>query len=341
MKKLSFVIPCYRSADTIGEVVAEITRAMQTELFSGGARVSAATEARTDAVKITSERESYDYEIILVCDGSPDNTFQVIREICETDAHVTGMEFTTNFGQHAALMAGLRASNGDIVICLDDDGQTPADECYKLIDRIEEGADVVYASYEHKQHSGFRNFGTCLNDLMTVKMLGKPKDLHVTSYFAVKRIIVDEMIRYENAYPYVIGLVLRATKNIVNVPVEHRKRETGASGYTLKKLFSLWFNGFTSFSVTPLRISTFCGTLFAVLGFIYGIWTIAKKFINPDVPLGWSSMMAALMFIGGMLMLMMGLVGEYVGRIYVNMNAAPQYVVREVVHKEDKQSGTK
>ena len=338
--------------------MAEVTRTMQTERSASFAQVSSENAAMADArdgeenLKSDISRGTdetgktqgggnalapYDYEIILVCDGSPDNTFQVIREICERDSHVTGMEFTTNFGQHAALMAGLRASSGDIVICLDDDGQTPADECYKLINRIEEGADVVYASYEHKQHSGFRNFGTLLNELMTVKMLGKPKDLHVTSYFAVKRIIVDEMIRYENAYPYVIGLVLRATKNIVNVPVEHRKRETGASGYTLKKLFSLWFNGFTSFSVMPLRIATLCGTLFAVMGFIYGIWTIVKKFINPNVPYGWSSMMAALMFIGGMLMLMLGLVGEYVGRIYVNMNAAPQYVVREVVHHEEKE----
>ena len=144
--------------------------------------------------------------------------------------------------------------------------------------------------------------------------------------------VVDEMIRYENAYPYVIGLLLRATKNIANVPVDHKSRVSGESGYTLGKLLSLWFNGFTTFSVKPLRIATSCGVLFAIAGFLYGIWTIVKHlFINPDQPVGWSSMMSVMLFTGGMVMLMLGMIGEYIGRIYVSMNAAPQYVIREKV----------
>ncbi len=238
-----------------------------------------------------------------------------------------------NFGQHAALMAGLRRSDGDIVVCLDDDGQTPACEVGKLIEGIENGRDVIYASYENKKHSAFRNFGTWMNDIMTRVMLEKPKELQITSYFAARRFVVDSMLEYENSYPYVIGLVLRATRNIANVPVNHRSREIGSSGYTMKKLLGLWFNGFTAFSILPLRIATVAGAIFAVSGFLYGFYTIIKKFVNPAVPLGFSSMMAAIVFIGGMLMVMLGLIGEYIGRIYISINNSPQYVVREEITK--------
>ena len=160
-------------------------------------------------------------------------------------------------------------------------------------------------------------------------MLGKPKELQLTSYFAAKRFVVDSMLQYEHSYPYVIGLVLRATKNITNVPVRHRKREVGNSGYTMRKLLSLWFNGFTAFSILPLRIATAAGAFFAVAGFLYGIYTVLKKLINPAVPMGFSSLMAAVVFIGGMLMIMLGLIGEYIGRIYISINRSPQYVIRE------------
>ncbi|MDE5680307.1 MAG: glycosyltransferase, partial [Lachnospiraceae bacterium] len=194
-------------------------------------------------------------------------------------------------------------------------------------------ADVVYARYEHKQHSWFRNFGSKLNELMTRVMLGKPKELYISSYFAARRFVIDEVVRYENAYPYVIGLVLRATKNITNVNVTHREREIGSSGYTLGKLINLWVNGFTSFSVKPLRIATMIGAFCAFMGFCYGIYTIVKKFINPSVPMGFSSLMSAVVFIGGMQMLILGLIGEYIGRIYVCMNNSPQYVIRETINE--------
>ncbi len=307
MKKISFVIPCYRSENTIKHVVAEIDTTMNTQKMV----------------------EAYTYEIILINDCSPDNTYGSIKELCQEKPHVKGISFARNFGQHAALMAGLRQSEGEYVVCLDDDGQTPADEVDKLLDKLEEGFDAVYAKYEHKQHSGFRNMGSKVNELMTRIMLDKPKDLMVSSYFAVRRFIVEDMIRYENSYPYVIGLVLRATKNITNVLVNHREREEGASGYTLKKLLGLWFNGFTAFSVKPLRIATCIGVFSAACGFIYGIYTVVKKFINPDVPLGFSSMMSALVFFGGMIMIMLGLIGEYIGRMYISMNNSPQYVIRE------------
>jgi len=307
---VSFVIPCYRSEITLPHVVKEIDETM--------------------AGLIT-----YNYEIVLVNDSSPDNTWETIKSLVKEHKNITGINFAKNFGQHGALMAGLREAKGDYVVCLDDDGQTPADEVGKLLEKLDEGYDAVYASYDKKKHSAFRNFGTFMNEKMAEKLLGKPKELFVSSYFAVKRFVVDDMIRYENAYPYVIGLVLRATKNICNVPVNHRNREVGTSGYTFGKLLNLWINGFTAFSVKPLRIATGIGAVCAAFGFLYGIYTIIKKLVGVDVPMGFSALMTALMFIGGMLMLMLGMVGEYIGRVYISMNNSPQYVIREKIHHEE------
>ena len=307
--KISFVIPCYRSEKTLSDVV--------------------------DEIKTTMVEIGHEFEIILVNDCSPDKTFEVIKKLAEENDNILGIDLAKNFGQHCALMAGMRHSSGDVVVCLDDDGQTPANEVGKLLDKLDEGYDVCYASYGKKQHSGFRNFGSKVNEIMTRIMLGKPKELKVSSYFAAKRFIVDDMLRYEQSYAYVIGLVLRATKNVANVEVNHRARSVGESGYTLAKLFSLWFNGFTAFSIKPLRIATGIGIFCACSGFAYGIYTIIKKLVLVDVQAGFSALMSVLVFIGGMIMLMLGLIGEYIGRIYICMNNSPQYVIREKVGKID------
>lgn len=308
-KMISFVIPCYRSEETLPGVIREIQDTM-----------------------VSYTMKEYTYEIVLVNDCSPDATFAVIKKLCRENDNIIGIDLAKNFGQHSALMAGFRHARGEIVICLDDDGQTPADEAGKLIEAIEKGADVVYAKYAHKHHSSFRNFGSRMNERMTRIMLGKPKELFVSSYFAARRFVIEEIIRYEHAYPYVIGLVLRTTKNIVNVEVNHRDRWTGTSGYTFGKLLNLWFNGFTAFSVKPLRIATMSGAAFAGIGFLYGIYTIIKKiFINPPgLVTGFSALMSVLVFMGGMLMLMLGMVGEYMGRMYLSINRSPQYVIREI-----------
>lgn len=280
----------------------------------------------------------YSYEIILVNDASPDNTWEKICELVKVHDEIRGFNLAKNFGQHAALMAGFNAAKGDIIVCLDDDGQTPADEVGKLLYQIEKGADVAYARYAHKKHNIFRNFGSAMNDWMACVMLGKPKDLSVSSYFAARRFVVDEMIKYKSSYPYVIGLVLRTTKNIVNVDVTHRARTVGSSGYTFAKLMGLWINGFTAFSIKPLRIGTLIGGVVACFGFLYGIYTIIKKLLYPDLPIvGFSALMSMMTFMSGMLMIMLGLVGEYIGRIYISQNNNPQYVIRdEVTHEEEK-----
>lgn len=316
MEKISFIIPCYRSEITLPKVVQEIRDKME-EL-----------------------RDRYTYDIFLINDCSPDGTEDVIRRLCEDASDIHGISFARNFGQHSALMAGLRYSDGDLVVCLDDDGQTPANQVDRLLEKIEEGMDLVYAHYAHKQHSTFRNFGSRVNDYMVRVMLGKPKNLTVSSYFAARRFVVEDMIRYQNCYPYVIGLALRTTKNICNVEVDHREREVGTSGYTLKKLLNLWFNGFTAFSVKPLRMATAAGGMATIFSFIYGIYTVVRRLLNPAAVMGFAALMTAVIFFGGMILIMLGLIGEYIGRIYISMNNAPQYVIRECWNMEPAADGS-
>lgn len=305
MSRLSFVIPCYGSETTIEIVVHELINTLK-------------------------QRPEYDYEIILVNDCSPDQVWERIRALVLTNPKIIGINLAKNFGQHSALMAGYRKCTGDLIISLDDDGQTPACELFTLVDKIREGWDVVYASYEHKMHNGFRNFGTWMNEKMTESLLEKPKDLRVTSYFIMQRFIMDEILRYQNAYPYIEGLIFRATKRITNVPVTHKSRMVGQSGYTFKKLVTLWFNGFTAFSVKPLRIATLCGTASAFLGFCYGLYVVIRKLVDPTIEMGWSSIISSIFLMGGLILVMLGLIGEYIGRIYISINNAPQYTIREI-----------
>lgn len=309
--KISFVIPCYRSEHTVMSVVDEIEETMRSH-----------SEDR--------------YEIILVNDGSPDRVWAVIKDRCETDTHVVGVNLSKNFGQHCALMAGYHQAKGEAIVSLDDDGQTPADQVYLLLDKLEEGYDVVYATYPEYKQTAFRRFGSDFASLMTSFMLDvKEKTPKGSSYYAMRRFICQEIIKYDNPYPYLGGLVLRSTRNIAVVPVQHRERISGKSGYSLKALISLWLNGFTAFSVKPLEMGSLVGVLLAFSGFIFALITIIRKIVNPNIQAGWSSIIAALMILCGMIMLMLGLIGEYIGRIYICLNKSPQFIVKEVMSKDN------
>lgn len=306
--KLSFVIPCYRSENTIETVVNEIRET-----------VAAQNE----------NRPGTDYEIVLVNDCSPDGVWNVIKRLAAADNHIKGICLAKNFGQHSALMAGYAQATGDYVVSLDDDGQTPASETFKLVDKLEEGFDVVYGYYQHSAQHLFRRFGTWVNKKMAEAIIGQPKTLRTTSFFIMRKFIVDEIVRYPNPFAYISGLVFRATKNLGNVEVQHRRRLEGESGYTIAGLIGLWINGFTAFSVKPLRAATFIGLLCAAIGFGSGIFVVYQKLMYPAAPVGYTSLLASMLFIGGMIMLLLGLIGEYVGRIYISINQSPQYVVRE------------
>lgn len=307
MKKLSFVIPCYCSEKSVGGVIAEI-------------------------IKTVTDDGRYDYEIICVNDYSTDNTLGVLKDIAKNNKKIKVISFSKNFGQHSALMAGFNYAKGDIIVCLDDDGQNPPSEMFRLIDKLEEGYDLVSAKYKEKKHSLLRRLGTKVSFWMSNTLIGKPKNIDLNSYYVFKRYIVDEIIKYKNAYPFVHGLILRITRNMANVEIEHKEREHGKSGYSFIKLFSLWLNGFTAFSEKPLRIASLLGCLCSAAGFIYGIVTVINKIINPDVPVGYSSIMTAVLVLSGIIMLFLGLLGEYIGRIYISINNAPQFAVKETVN---------
>ena len=304
---ISFVIPCYRSEKNITSVVNEIKETV-------------------------TKRSGCKYEIIAVNDQSPDNVYSVLKSLAAADKQVKVIDLSKNMGKHAALMAGFRHACGDYIAICDDDGQCPIEHLWELIDAVDEGYDAAMANYGVKAQSRFKNFGSRMNDWMMRTLLNKPRHIKFANFAVFRPFVVSEMLKYKNPYPYVNGLLLQATHKIKNVPMEERERLNGTGGYTFKKSFSLWMNGFTAFSVKPLRIATALGAVLALAGFAFGIYVIIRKLVHPNILAGYSSLFAAMLFIGGVIMLMMGLIGEYIGRIYISINNAPQYVVRETIN---------
>lgn len=304
MKKLSFVIPCYNSEKTIGKVTDEI-------------------------IQIVTDINKYDYEIILVNDFSKDNTLSVIRRLCDKNEKIKGLSLAKNFGQPSATLAGCEISSGEIIVYSDDDGQTPLDELYSLLSKLEEGYDVVFADFSVKKSNFFHNIGSRINNKMAEVLLRKPKGLYMGSFWVCESFVVKNAILCNNPFPYLAGIFLSITRNMTSVPTSHRVRLEGKSNYTLKKMISLWLNGFTAFSIMPLRIASLIGLITSLSGFLYIIIIFYHKFKYPTIPTGYSSIMSAILFIGGMIMVMLGLLGEYIGRIYININNTPQYVIKE------------
>ena len=303
---LSFVIPCYRSEKTVQSVIDEII------------------------IKV-GERE-IDYEIIAVNDCSPDCVLWKLKSIAYNNPRVKVIDLANNMGKHAAVMAGYRHVRGDIVVNLDDDGQCPLDMLWDLVDRLGDDCDISMARYPKKKQSAFKNLGSTFNGLMAKVIIGKPRKLQISNFSVMKRFVVEEIVKYNNPYPYLGGLFVRTTKRIVNIPMEERDRTFGTTGFTLKKSVKLLLNGYTAFSVRPLRIASFVGIISAIIGFIFGLFTIIRKIVLPNISVGWSSTVAILLFIGGLIMLMLGMIGEYIGRIYISINNSPQYVIREKIN---------
>jgi len=310
MRMISFVIPCYNSEKYIEKTIDELMSTIKNNL------------------------SNYKTEILLINDSSKDNTIGKIKDISKKITEIKIIDLAKNFGQHSAIMAGLKFSKGDIIVCMDDDGQTPPNEVEKLINALDCNTDVVYAKYKNKKHSYFRNLGSKINDSMAQSLLSKPKNLYISSYFCMKKYVKDEILLYNNPYPYLEGLVLRTTNKIKNVEVDHREREIGKTNYSIKKLLKLWLNGFTNFSVKPLRIAIVFSMIFAIIAILITTIVIINKLNNPNVPIGWSSVIVLLLIIGAAITFILGLIGEYIGRIYLSINNNPQYVIREVYENE-------
>ncbi len=308
--KYSIVIPCYRSAATIRKVV-ELTMQEMEKL------------------------NKKDYEFVLVDDCSPDGgeTIAALLSLVRDYPCVKAVELARNAGQHNAVLAGLNYADGDAYVAMDDDMQTHPSQLPYLFAEFEKGYDIVYGYYPEKKHSRFRNFGSYVNYMTLRVFLKKPKNLRTSSFWIIRRFVRDYAVQYKSAYTHIQGLFLRTTRNISSVPVKHFAREVGSSNYTFKKLVKLWSN-IIGFSIVPLQMAIYTGFAFSILGLLGALGVVILKLVRPMTYIGWPSMMAAICFFSGINLLFMGMVGEYVGRIFQGMSRNPQYVVRGVHEHE-------
>lgn len=304
--KVSVVIPCYYSEATIAKVV----RMTREELHKGG----------------------YETEFILVNDGSTDGTFQQIEMLCQESDDVLGIDCAKNLGQHSAVMAGLQHTTGQLIMLMDDDMQSHPSQCMILLDAItsDPTCDVVFAKWRVHHEAWWRLAGSAFTTWTMRVMTNRPKEIRSSPFYVMRDYIRDEVVRYKGPYPYVQGIIFRSTSNLKNVEVEHFERESGSSGYTLKTLIKLWAS-VLGFSMLPLRAASVTGGVLGIVGIIAAIAVVIRRLMNPLIQMGWPSLMAVLLICSGLVLLFLGIVGEYVGRLFITANMAPQYVVRRVV----------
>jgi undecaprenyl-phosphate 4-deoxy-4-formamido-L-arabinose transferase len=302
---LSFVIPLYHSAETIGPLVKRI----EALTIEGG------------------------HEIVLVNDGSRDGTAEVCRRlVAEAQVPIIYVEHARNYGEHNAVLSGWRQARGEHIVNLDDDGQNPPDEAVRMWAHAKTtGLDVVFGHYAVKQHSAWRNLGSWFTNRMTDWALEKPPGFYLSSFRCVTAFVAKEVVVNTGPLPYIDGLILQVTQRIGSLEVRHDERQAGASGYTLRRLVRLWLSAWINFSVLPLRLATGLGLLLAALGLmVFGVvaWLWWR---NSGPSYGWGSLMAALLVFSGTQLVLLGLIGEYIGRMFLTVNQRPQSVVREVV----------
>jgi len=310
MRRISVVVPVYNGAATVPKLIEELDKHL---------------------------RPQNDLELILVNDGSTrDNSDEVCEAAAQQNDWIVYLELSKNFGEHNAVMAGLNHCTGDCVVIMDDDLQNPPHEVIRLVDELDRGDfDVVFSYYKKKQHRIDRNLGSAFNNLIASYVLKKPRDLYLSSFKAIRRSVVKQIIKYDGPFPYIDGLILRSTTRYGRLEVEHYSREIGRSGYSLTKLVSLWLNMFTNFSILPLRVASAVGLVLATLSGLAGIVVIIEKIINPELPTGWASVFVALLFMSSVQLLAIGLMGEYLGRVLLKLNQIPQFVVRRTIRDKE------
>jgi glycosyltransferase involved in cell wall biosynthesis len=306
--KLSIVVPVYRSEAILSHFVEQVRQAM--------------IEARQENV----------FELIFVNDSSPDDSWRVVKRLAVEHSFVKGVCLARNFGQHNATMAGLNRAQGEIVVIMDDDMQHPPASIIALADSVNAGNDVCYAAYSNRQHAAWKKWGSWFNDRVATFLLGKPSGLYLSSFKALHRRVVNEIVKYDGPYAYIDGLILDVTRHIATIEVPHQQRYSGHGNYDLRKSISLWLKMATSFSIVPLRLASLVGIALAPLSALAIVIIILNKIIHPDTQAGWTSAIAVVLFIGSLQLLCLGLLGEYLGRAYLRINRKPQYAVRETVN---------
>lgn len=311
--QLSIVIPVYKSEPILPRLVEEISSEMKIEGLDGH------------------------FELVLVNDDSPDDSWKRICELAQEHPFLKGISLRRNFGQHNATMAGLNHCSGDVIVIMDDDLQHPPSEIGQIVKAVNEGYDVCYTRYLNRQHALWKKIGSQFNDWVATKLLGKPRGLYLSSFKAIKRSVVKEIIKYDGPYAYVDGLILDVTRSITAVDIEHQARNEGEGNYNFRSSLSLWLKMATSFSITPLRFASYAGFSLALMSLLMIIVVLIQKLINPELQAGWTSVIATILFIGGVQTLCIGMIGEYLGRAYLRLNGKLQYSVGESVNVEGDQ----
>jgi glycosyltransferase involved in cell wall biosynthesis len=309
---LSVVIPVYNGAASIGELVA----ALSGLTIAGG------------------------IEIVLVNDGSRDNSLEVCRElVAQAKVPITLANLSRNFGEHNAVMAGLNLARGKYIITMDDDLQNPPEEVARLLEHTRNGGyDVVYTYYARKEHAAWRNLGSTFTNWCADWLIDKPKGLYLSSFRCISAFARDQVVSYAGPYPYVDGLLMQATQNIGRLEVKHLPRAIGRTNYTLRRLIRLFLSMFLNFSVMPLRMAAIAGFAMSGLG-LAGFIFVLLEFIFGNTPSGWASLMSAFLLLAGVQLVILGLMGEYLGRLYLTVNRKPQFIVRQSWHGGDRRSG--
>lgn len=308
---ISVAIPCYKSEKTIERVVDEI---------------------RNEITK----KAGYDYQIILVNDYPFDNTFSVISKLCEQDKKIVGVNLSRNFGQASAKLAAIPFVKGDVLVYMDDDGQHPAEGIIPLAEKVMEGYDVVYAYFKNKKHNSFKRITSKVNAKISQMNGTRVKGVHVSSFYAISRFAVDSYDGYNSPFPSMMGYLNTLVGKVTEIEMPHRSRMEGTSNYTLKKLLKLWITGFTNFSIVPIHLIAMLGIVIAVFGFVLGLIIVLSKLINPSMAAGYASTMSVMLFLGGLVLLALGFIGEYIGRIYMTVSNLQQYKIRETINDPNK-----
>ena len=289
-----------------------------------------------DEIIIKLKKKHDKYEIILIDDASTDKSWNIIKDCCAKNNFIKAIQLRKNSGQHNAIFAGLKYSLGNFIVTMDDDGQNSPDDIDLLVDEVKKGFDVAYGNYKIKKHNIFRRFGSYLNNLIASFLFNKPKNIVLTSFRAFHSSIKNEILKSRSHTIYLDGLIFSITKSISNVYVDHKERKHGDSNYTFFKLLGLWSQMATGFSILPLRISSILGIVFSILSFLVSIWIIFLRPMSSELPVGWTSLIVVVIFFGGIQLLALGLIGEYIGRSYLTINKTIQYSEKNTLNIQDK-----
>ena len=301
---LSIVVPVYRSAGCLSELAKRVREEVGPYFHS--------------------------YELLLVNDGSPDQSWEVITRLVNEYDFVTGINLRRNVGQDSAIMAGLNVAAGDVIVIMDDDLQHSPSDVAALHQGLQGGSDVVYANFDCKRQALWKNLGSAFNDTFANIILGKPKSIYMSPFKAIRREVVDEIVKYDGPYPYVDGLIFTVTSNITQVTVTHHARFAGRGNYNLLRSVMVWLKLATGFSVIPLRMVTFFGGTISLFSLALSFYFLIEALVLQREPSGWPSVIVAILFIGGIQLIGIGAVGEYIGRIFITQNKRPQFTIKQI-----------